>query len=137
VRDRNRVWLLILVTLVIALGLASRRPGAPAFVLAYAGDALWGALFFLLSALVRPRGSALSLAASAIAITESIELSELYRGEWALELRATRLGGLLLGHAFSWSDVLCVFVGAALAGLLDVIWRRAARTSAGTKPGWS
>ena len=134
-RDRNRVWLLVSVMLVIALGLASRRPGVPGFVLAYAGDTLWGVLFFLLSALVWPRGSALSLAASAIAITESIELSELYQGEWALRLRATRLGGLLLGHAFSWSDVLCVFVGGALAALLDAIWGRVARTSAGTTPG--
>jgi hypothetical protein len=104
---------------VIALGLASRRPGAPAFVVAYAGDVLWGVLFFLLYALLWPGKRALALAAWAIVTTELIELSELYQGAWALRLRATRLGGLLLGHAFSWSDVACVFVGAALAALLD------------------
>ena len=103
----------------IALGLTSRRPGAPAVVVDYAGDVLWGSLFFLLYALIWPRRTCLWLAAWAIATTELIELSELYQGDWALRLRATRLGGLLLGHTFLWSDVLCVFIGGALAALCD------------------
>jgi Protein of unknown function (DUF2809) len=124
---------------VIALGLASRRRGVPGFVQAYAGDVLWGSLFFLLYALSWPRKPALALAAWAIGTTELIELSELYQGEWALRLRATRVGGLLLGHTFLWTDVLCVFLGGALGALLDAysrpIWDRAARIWAGTKPG--
>jgi len=112
---------------VTALGLGSRRPSAPAFVQAYAGDVLWGALFFLLYALVWPRKRALELAVWAIGTTELIEVSELYQGPWALRLRATKLGGLLLGHTFLWSDVLCVFLGGALAALLDASVHRARR----------
>jgi hypothetical protein len=54
-----------------------------------------------------------------VTVTELIELSQLYRAAWAEELRSTRLGGLLLGHVFSWSDVLCVALGAGLLALLD------------------
>ena len=131
--------LLLVVAFVIALGLGSRRPAAPAFVQAYAGDVLWGVLFFLLYAVVWPRKGALVLAVWAIGTTELIELSELYQGQWALRLRATRLGGLLLGHTFLWSDVLCVLLGGALAALLDARFSTsdpAARTLAGKKPGW-
>jgi hypothetical protein len=96
-------------------------------VVAYAGDVLWGALFFLLYAVVWPNERALRLALWAIGTTELIELSELYQGPWALQLRATRLGGLLLGHAFSWSDVTCVFLGGSLAALLDASVHRARR----------
>jgi hypothetical protein len=118
-QKRNRLWLLPVVAVVIALGLASRRPGLPAFVQAYAGDVLWGVLFFVLYAVVWPGKGALALAVWAIGTTELIELGELYQGPWALRLRATRVGGLLLGHAFSWSDVLCVFLGGGLAALVD------------------
>jgi len=123
-RARNRPRLLLVTACVIALGLGSRRPGAPAFVVDYVGDVLWGVLFFLLYALVWPRKTWLRLAVWAIATTEVIEVSELYQGDWALRLRATRLGGLLLGHTFLWSDVLCVFVGGALAALCDAYLAR-------------
>jgi len=123
-RKRSRPRLLLVTCGVIALGLASRRPNAPAVVVAYAGDVLWGALFFLLYALLWPRKPALALATWAVVTTELLELTQLYHGAWALALRATRLGGLLLGHTFLWSDVLCVAVGAALAALFDVPWRR-------------
>jgi hypothetical protein len=34
-------------------------------------------------------------------------------------VRTTPLGGLLLGHSFSWSDTLCVALGTTTAALLD------------------
>jgi hypothetical protein len=88
----------------------------------YLGDVLWGSLFFLLFALVWPRQGSLRLGAYAVVATEAIELSQLYQADWANQLRSTRLGGLLLGHGFLWSDVLCVFLGAGLASALDG-WR--------------
>jgi hypothetical protein len=104
---------------VIVLGLSTRRPLAPALVQLYLGDVLWGALFFLLGALAWPRRSSWAIAAGAIVSTQLIELSQLYQADWALQLRATRAGGLLLGHQFLWSDMLCVAIGGALAALLD------------------
>jgi hypothetical protein len=108
-----------LTLMVIAAGLGSRRSFMPELVQVYVGDVLWGVMFFLLLALVWPSRTSLFLAGLAIAITELIELSELYRAPWAMALRATRLGGLLLGHEFSWSDVVCVLLGGGLAGFVD------------------
>lgn len=106
----------------VLLGALSRRPSAPALVQAYVGDVLWGSLFFLLAAWAWPRASTLRLALGAAAVTELIELSQVYQAPWANRLRDTRLGGLLLGHGFSFSDVICVVIGVALAACVDV-WR--------------
>lgn len=116
---RSRLRLLAATAGVVALGMGTRRPFAPPFVQLYVGDVLWGALFFLLAAWLWPRQSSLVLAVVAIVTTELIELSQLYQADWALQLRATPLGGLLLGHQFLWSDVGGVALGGALAALLD------------------
>lgn len=47
---------------VVLLGALSRRPSAPASVQAYAGDVLWGGLFFLLAAWWWPRAGSVRLA---------------------------------------------------------------------------
>jgi hypothetical protein len=118
---RNRTRLRAVTALVIALGLACRHPAAPPFVQLYCGDVLWGVLFFLLFAWLQPQRSSLQLGLCAVVTTELIELSQLYQAPWALQLRATRLGGLLLGHGFLWSDVLCVFLGGVLAVSADLL----------------
>ena len=51
---RSRVHWGIGCALVIGLGLASRTHGAPAFVLSYAGDALYAVLVYGLVAVVAP-----------------------------------------------------------------------------------
>lgn len=125
---RSRLKLAVATLVVVALGLACRTSLAPALVQKYLGDVLWGALFFLLLAGWRPAMPWWRLALGAAATTELIELSQLYREPWADALRATRLGGLLLGRGFSWSDVICVALGAGLAGMLDgQTWLRSVR----------
>lgn len=121
---RRRLRIALWVVALIALGLASRRPGMPEFCVLYVGDVLWGALFFELAALAWPSAASLRLWVVATVTTEVIELSQLYQAPWAQGLRATRVGGLLLGHDFSWSDVVGVAVGAGAAALLDAQWRR-------------
>ena len=103
-------------TVLVVLGLGSRRGGMPDFVVLYAGDVLWGAFFFTLGAFLWPRGTPVRLWLGAIVVTELIEASQAWRAPWLVALRATKLGGLLLGHEFLWSDVVCVAVGATLAG---------------------
>ena len=116
---RSRLRLLGLLGLVIALGLGSRRREMPDFVVAYLGDVLWGAMFFVLYALLWPHKRTKCVWSAAVVTTECIELSQLYQAPWAVRIRDTRLGGLLFGHGFSWSDVLCVAVGATLSASLD------------------
>ena len=133
--SRNRPRLLLTTTLVVALGLGSRHSSLPAVVHLYFGDMLWGSLFFLLGAMLAPRASPAVLGLGAVVTTEVIELSQLSQAKALLLARSSRLGGLLLGHQFLWSDVVCVALGAVLAAVLDHAhsssWKRRASSAAG------
>jgi hypothetical protein len=106
------------IALTIAAGLGSRSSSLPWWVLLYVGDVLWGVLFYLLYACWLRRARRSVVAAAAAATTVLIELSQLYRDDWIDAVRATRLGGLLLGHQFLWSDLVAVSFGAVLPALL-------------------
>lgn len=116
-RSRLALWSVALV----AVGLGSRFPSMPKLCVLYVGDVLWGAFFFVLAALVRPATTTPRLWLASTGATELIELSQLYQAPWAQALRATPFGGLLLGHAFSWSDTLCVALGTAAAAVVDAL----------------
>jgi hypothetical protein len=113
--------------LTIALGLASRRvaPHLPApvgpFVAAYVGDVLWAAMVLFGLSTLLPRLALRRRIALALAYCIATELSQLYHAPWIDAVRATRLGGLVLGFGFLWSDLVAYTVGvlgaAALARL--------------------
>ena len=129
-RPRSRVLYLALALAVVVLGLASRRYRAalPAFVGAYAGDALWAAMVFLLAAACRPRARTSALAAGALLFAFAVELTQLYHAPWIDAVRATRPGALVLGHDFVWSDLPCYVAGVLAAAAADRLLRsRAAR----------
>ena len=134
---RSRVVLLTLASLTIALGLATRRfPKAfPSFVSEYGGDVLWAMLVYWLLAFVWPRASAARLALGALAISVCDELSQLIDWQWLQSLRDTRLGALVLGQGFLWSDLVCYAVGIAMAFAIDVAVRRSAVTSGERREG--
>jgi len=101
----------------------------PGFVVLYAGDVLWGAMFFVLGAALWPRATVLRVWSLTTLLTELIELSQLYQASWAQAVRATRVGGLLLGHVFLWSDVVCVALGTSGAALAATVLARPSRGS--------
>jgi hypothetical protein len=126
-RSRGNVffWLVLL----IAFGLGSRRlGGVPSWVTLYAGDVAWGAMFFALFCALWPTLITARAWLAAVITTELIEFSELYRAPWLEALRATRGGGLLLGHVFLWSDVVCVALGATLAAGAELAWQSVRRS---------
>lgn len=132
VRPRSRAAYLALALAVVALGLASRRFRAslPAFLGAYAGDTLWAAMVFLLAAVVWNPARTSALLLGSLLFAFCIELSQLYHAPWIDALRGTRLGGLVLGYDFVWSDLLCYTVGACAAAGLDLLLVRARKPAA-------
>ena len=125
---RRRVYYALALALVIVAGLASRSSAAaalPAFVKAYAGDTLWALALFLFLALLLPRKRTTTLALLALALAFTVEVSQLYHAPWIDSLRGTRLGGLILGFGFLWSDLLCYTAGILLgaAGEYGFQWR--------------
>lgn len=117
----RRRGLLVVLCVVVAAGLASRRwPHAqPAVVAAYAGDVLWSVMVYVLLALAWPRAAPRTLAGVALAVAWSVELSQLVHTSWLDAMRSTRAGALALGQGFLWSDLACYALGIALAWLVD------------------
>jgi hypothetical protein len=125
-RKRSQLTNLLLFFAVIALGLPTRLwpQTLPPFLVNYGGDALWALAIFLLLGLLFPQARTRRLVLVAFAITWGIEFSELYQADWINAIRATRLGGLILGYTFLPSDLLCYSVGIAAGALLEQVLRR-------------
>lgn len=120
---RSRAVYALFLAVVIALGLASRTKAAqsnlPPFVSEYAGDTLWALAAFFGLRFLFPKLPTWHIAAFAFGFALLIELSQLYQADWLNALRHTRLGGLILGFGFLWSDLLCYAVGVACGIGLD------------------
>lgn len=114
-QKRPRKIYALLIVLVIGLGLASRMYASylPVWIGAYAGDTLWALLVFLVIGFFVPRSSIYTVAIYALSFAFLIELSQLYHAPWIDSIRHTRLGGLVLGYGFLWSDLLCYSIGVA------------------------
>jgi hypothetical protein len=113
---------------VLAAGYLSRQWSVKgSFIHDYAGDAVWAAMIyfgfrFLLAGEARKQALV-----AALATTFLIEISQLVQADWLNALRHTRLGGLILGFVFLWSDLVMYSVGIGLAWLADGFFLRRGR----------
>ncbi len=114
-----RRWFAAAFSVVVALGLASRRyPGLfPEFLGKYPGDALRALMVFCGLGFIGPGTSTLRLAVYALLISYADEFSQLYQAPWINAIRATAVGHLILGSTFSWFDMLAYTVGVAFGVL--------------------
>ncbi|MFK7910701.1 MAG: DUF2809 domain-containing protein [Akkermansiaceae bacterium] len=118
---RSRLYYTVLLGLTICVGLFSRSSFVHADTVfgRYAGDILWASAVFWSIAAVFPKCSPWRLASITAIISYAVELSQLYHAEWIEQIRAMKLGGLILGFSFYWPDLICYTVGAVLAGMID------------------
>ncbi len=118
VRPRPLYAALLLGTVV--LGLASRHyaDALPGFIARYAGDVLWASMMVWLVALARPRETTPRIAAAALLIAFAVEGSQLYHAAWIDAIRSTRIGALVLGVGFLWSDLVCYAFGVVVSALI-------------------
>ena len=119
---RNRLGYFVASCVVVALGLSSRRYGAllPEFLARYAGDTLYATMFFIGFGFLFPRWQSLRVAVVSLMFCYAIEVSQLYHAPWIDTIRRTRLGGLVLGYGFLWSDLLCYAAGVTLGLVLEL-----------------
>jgi len=120
---RSRIACAAFTAATVGLGLASRRFGAVLSdaVRLYAGDALWAAAVYFAAATIWPRARAIQLVIGALVFSFVIELSQLYHAPWIDDVRRTRVGALVLGFGFLWSDLVCYMAGVAAAALADAL----------------
>ena len=123
---RSRIWLSLLIVLVIAVGLASRRGYVPfpAALQNYPGDALWAWVVLLCVAWVRPAITRSKLVVWSLVIAFAIEFLQLYQAPWIQAVRANKLAYLVLGNGFDPLDLLAYVVGVAIGAAVDWCWQR-------------
>jgi len=126
IKPRSRLLYAALGAGVIGLGLLWRSPflGFSHFITKYGGSALWALLVFLCCGLVKARASTWRLVFAATVISFCVEFSQLYHAPWIDQIRAHRLGGLILGSTFSSYDLIAYLVGIGAGAILEVILRK-------------
>lgn len=114
----KRVLLCSLITIVIALGLSSRRHEFwPGIFKEYGGDALYAVLIYLLTLVVVPTLRPHRTGLFAVSLCFVIEFSQAVHWPWLDQLRSHRLVALVLGQGFVWSDLVMYTIGASVAYL--------------------
>jgi hypothetical protein len=112
----------LLLLVVVCAGLASRRYAAhlPLPIRKRTGDALWACAVFVMVGLLRPRWSTLKVTIVALAISYSVEFSQIYHRPWIDHIRSYALGKIILGTTFFWLDQVAYTVG--IACMVPVDW---------------
>jgi hypothetical protein len=120
--SRNRWLYLIDIIIVIILGLTVRGLGEllPDFLDKYSGDVLWGLMVYFVIAFILNKRDIISISILAFLFAAAVEASQLYHAPWIDAIRSNRLGGLILGYGFLWSDIICYAVGIALGALIEL-----------------
>ena len=118
---RNRAVYLLAAGFNVMLGLASRRyaHSLPRWLAEYAGDTLYALMVFFGFGFLLPRFTTKQISLLALVFSFLIEISQLSQAGWLLSLRATRLGGLVLGYGFLWSDLICYSAGISIGIMLE------------------
>jgi hypothetical protein len=119
-KSRNFNYLLIL-GILIFLGLGSRAYTGPgeAWIHLYVGDVLYTTMYYFLFRWFWRGLTPWNAAFAAILLCYGIEVLQLYQEPWMEAIRNTRLGGLVLGFGFLWSDFVCYTLGGILGIFIE------------------
>jgi hypothetical protein len=123
---RNRLLYAVFTIVVIILGLSSRKFAfaLPDLLNEYLGDALWALMIFVGFGFLFPKIETRKLAFISLIFCYGIEISQLYHAEWIDSIRATTLGGLVLGYGFLWSDLVAYTIGVGVGMLGEFVLRK-------------
>lgn len=122
---RRRITFFYLMAATILLGLTSRHTSVqlPSFFRLYVGDALWALMVFGIVGFLHPSLSINRKALCSLFVCFGIEVSQLYHAYWIDSIRETRIGGLVLGYGFLWSDLFAYSSGVLVGGIIEIlIW---------------
>ena len=121
---RNRIVYLLSVAIVILLGLSSRKYAGylPEYVNTYLGDALWAVMIYLFEALLLKDQKPSLIALVSLSFCYLIEISQLYHAPWIDAIRNTRLGGLVLGFGFLWTDIIAYTMGIGVMLTIESVY---------------
>ncbi|HMS66246.1 MAG TPA: DUF2809 domain-containing protein [Ignavibacteria bacterium] len=117
-RNRTVYFILIIITVILGLGTRKYSNNLNSFIAEYSGDTLWAMMLFFIFGFIFSKYSTLHIALLSLLFSWVIEFSQLYQANWINAIRSTKLGGLVLGYGFLFSDLVCysagIFIGVCL-----------------------
>ena len=120
---RNRKIYLGLIIITIIVGILSRTNLIPELIYPYVGDFLYALMFFFIIGFLFPNVKILKIALISIGICYIIELFQLYQSDWINNIRNNKLGGLILGFGFLWSDIISYTLGGFTGFIFEKIYQ--------------
>lgn len=99
----------------LAITTRTHRDWFHPLVVEYGGDVIWAGMFLFLMRIFFSTMKLWKLALLCYAMGVADELLQLYHAPWIESIRQTRIGGLVLGFGFLWSDIISYAVGIILA----------------------
>lgn len=99
----------------LAIATRTHRAWFHPLAAAYGGDVIWAGMFLFLLRIFFMTIQLYKLALICYGFGVADELLQLYHAPWIESIRQTRIGGLVLGFGFLWSDMLCYAIGTLIA----------------------
>lgn len=130
-KTKKPLLYLALFLLTIPLGLATRIYPAyfPEIISIYGGDVLYATCLFFLLRFLFPATELIKLSILSLLACIVIELQQLYRADWLIQLRHTFPFGLILGYDFAFVDCICYAAGSLLGLIIALLLERHWTTS--------
>ncbi|MCY9697840.1 ribosomal maturation YjgA family protein [Paenibacillus alginolyticus] len=120
--SRIKYFLAIITSVVVGLSSRTFSGLIPHFIAKHAGDVLWASMvYFGFRFFFVKRSLTWAVGISAI-FSFAIEISQLYKAEWIIEIRNTVLGALILGKGYVTVDLIRYVIGIAIAFWIDKYW---------------
>lgn len=125
----RRLIYLVLFVFCTWLAIATRTHSAwfHPLIVQYGGDTIWAGMFLFFLRIFFTRMKLWKLALICFALGVADETLQLYQAPWIESIRHTRIGGLMLGFGFLWSDIICYAVGIMIAYVMVVLIERAVK----------
>lgn len=119
-RERLRYAAIAALLILVALGLRSIWASLPFWFNVWIGDFLWALMLYCLGMAVLMPADKLRFTLGLVVFCWLVEGSQALHTPWLDAFRDTRLGGLLLGHGFLWSDIVSYTAGTVAGYVTDV-----------------
>ena len=108
----------------VFLGLSSRTFSGliPHFIAKHAGDVLWASMVYFGFRFFLVKRSLTWAVGISVIFSFAIEISQLYKAEWIVEIRNTVIGSLILGRGYVTVDLFRYVIGITIAFWIDKLW---------------
>lgn len=87
-------------------------------IVTYGGDIIWAGMFLFLLRIFFTKTTLWKLVLFNYLLGVADECSQLITAPWFVAIRQTKLGKLMLGVGFVWSDLICYAIGTLLAWMI-------------------